>query len=219
MPPDPRTHLIVFLFGGPTMFGYGVEGEQTLASDFQTLLESTDSALPSAVYNFSQGNCYNPAELILFESLLNRGVIPDVVVFLDGLNEFCFQPVALSRVTRRSGVTYFARQLLHTLPMARAASSLRSFMSNSRSSTVSPDLDLRFAGETSRITIQKGSSTDTSPLKRMIEAVSGSCGIDAVFVWQPLPTYKYGAQYHHPLKLGACANDGAVATDLAVLSS
>ena len=32
--------------------------------------------------------------------------------------------------------------------------------------------------------------------KRMIEAVAGTYGVDPVFVWQPVPTYKYDLDYH-----------------------
>lgn len=201
-PPNARTHLIVFLFGGSTMFGYGVEDEQTLASHFQTLLASTDSALPPAVYNFGQGNYNSTQELILFENLISRGFIPDLAIFMDGLNEFFISPEPLSRVALKRDVrmSYFVRELILRLPMTRAARSLRARMSSSRNSPESSDLNMPTKAESSLI---KNVLDRYIATKSMIEAVSSAFGIDTVFVWQPVPTYKYDTQYHYALNISS----------------
>ena len=76
----------VFVFGGSTTFGYGLPDEQTLASCLQASLQRY-SARPVRVYNFGVGWYFSTQERLLLEKLLVQGHVPDIAVFVDGLND------------------------------------------------------------------------------------------------------------------------------------
>jgi len=79
--------LVIWMFGGSTMFGWGVPDDQTIASHLARILSH---ALPErSVTVINQGHSYffSSQELALFQTLLRRGERCDVAVFLDGLNE------------------------------------------------------------------------------------------------------------------------------------
>ena len=84
-PPLP-TNFNVFVFGGSTMFGYGVADDETFASYLQEAL-GRYSAKQVCVYNFGAGYYYSTQERLLFERLLTHGQKPDLAMFVDGLND------------------------------------------------------------------------------------------------------------------------------------
>src|SRR6185369_12207002 len=86
-PPDPA-RFNVFVFGGSTTFGYGVADGDTIASQLQPLLARHGRDV--AVYNFGRGYYYSTQERILYEQLLAGGFVPALAVFIDGLNDFCY---------------------------------------------------------------------------------------------------------------------------------
>ena len=89
-PWPPRSiDLNVFMFGGSTTFGYLVPDHQTIASYLQEYL-AEKSERTIRVYNFGHGYYYSVQERALYEQLLASGVIPDLAIFVDGLNDFYF---------------------------------------------------------------------------------------------------------------------------------
>jgi uncharacterized protein YndB with AHSA1/START domain len=89
---EPMPLFGVFLFGGSTTFGYGVRDEDTIAAHLEALLRRRhpDQAHLVAVYNFGRGYYGSSQEALLLKSLLLRGIVPGVAVFIDGVNEqFC----------------------------------------------------------------------------------------------------------------------------------
>jgi hypothetical protein len=84
-PPDPRSYN-VFVFGGSTTFGHGVGDGDTIASYLQPLMRATDGR-PARVYDFGHSGYYSTQERILFTRLVVAGHVPDVAVFVDGLND------------------------------------------------------------------------------------------------------------------------------------
>ena len=79
-------NINIFVFGGSTTFGYGATGYQSIPSYLQEHLKNKNNNV--SVYNFGRAYYYSTQERILFESLLNNGHIPDIVIFIDGLNDF-----------------------------------------------------------------------------------------------------------------------------------
>lgn len=74
----------LFVFGGSTMFGYGVADHETVASHLQALVGPR-----RRVFNLGRAFYYTAQENMLFESLLRAGYAPSTAVFVDGLNERC----------------------------------------------------------------------------------------------------------------------------------
>jgi hypothetical protein len=89
-PPQKDKHFSIFFFGSSTSFGYGVQDSETVSSYLQELFPRTGLKRVPFVYNFGRGHYYSTPERILFEQLVAKGHVPDMAIFLDGLNEFFF---------------------------------------------------------------------------------------------------------------------------------
>lgn len=84
--PDNPEHWL-FLLGGSTTFGYGVTDDQTIASYLQARLAEVYGEKKFGVKNFGRAYYYSAQELLLLWTLLDSGLKPSVVVFIDGDNE------------------------------------------------------------------------------------------------------------------------------------
>ena len=79
----PNQNLIYF-FGGSTSFGYGVRDNETIPAQLEKELLNSD------VVNFGRGYYYSSQENDLLEELLKfKASKPDLIIFLDGVNERC----------------------------------------------------------------------------------------------------------------------------------
>lgn len=79
----------IFVYGGSTTYGAMVKNEETIPSIIQKTLKEKYGR-QAAVYNFGAGGYYSTTERIRFEKHLTSKIIPDIAVFIDGLNEFHF---------------------------------------------------------------------------------------------------------------------------------
>ena len=80
----------VFVFGGSTTFGYGVTDNLTIPAALQFYLRESLTTDQINVYNFGRAAYFSVVEAELFEVLLDDGVVPDLAIFIDGLNDFVF---------------------------------------------------------------------------------------------------------------------------------
>ena len=79
--------LVIWTFGGSTMFGWGVPDDQTIASHLAKILARTLPERSVTVINHGHSGFFSSQELVLFQTLLRRGRRCDFAVFLDGLND------------------------------------------------------------------------------------------------------------------------------------
>jgi hypothetical protein len=188
-PPD-KEKITVFVFGGSTTFGYGLPDDQTLPSYLQEAL-SRHTKKNVAVYNFGVAYYYLTQERIRFEKLLLEGHIPDIAIFVDGINE---EHRVYDRPWNRTGVGTDSSQsqgavaafgsFVGRLPMARGARQLRELLQPAveppppSAEAVQEHLRKFFANQT------------------MIRALGRELGVTPVFVWQPSPFYEYDLKYH-----------------------
>jgi lysophospholipase L1-like esterase len=218
----------VFFFGGSTSFGVGPYWATT-ASYLQESLNAQKIHKPVRVYNFGRSGYQSSQEMILFQQLLSGGHKPDMVVFLDGLNDFCFldgQPSSwqnLAGFFNESNDRY-VRQMagygivtkwellsdfVKTMPLMKLTNSVldRTFY------TKIPQYN---SPQINTITDEKSESKQIleSVIKRylnnmlQIKAISNAYGIVPVIVWQPIPTYQYDLTNHifNPDRLGCHIN-------------
>ena len=82
-PPDPDKYTI-FCFGGSTTLGSGLEDGQSISACIQRLLEKR---FPCEVYNFGSNAYTSRQEAMRFLDIIDKGVKPDLAVFIDGYNE------------------------------------------------------------------------------------------------------------------------------------
>ncbi len=195
-PPDPAA-LTVFVFGGSTTFGSSLGDEQTIVSSLQDQLGSCRAAAPIFVYNFGRPMYFSSQERALFELLVSQGHVPDIAIFIDGVNDFY----------RWSGVPYWTRRIsdlverengrqtlmqrsldrLAELPLGRAATQWRTQIAH-LSEPAEPGYDdpVSLKQIVDRWQVNR----------RMIESVAEAFGVQPLFVWQPVPTYHYDLTYH-----------------------
>lgn len=197
-PPNP-THLNVFLFGGSTTFGYSVADSDTVASYLQEALSQLNSQKKVSVYNFGRGFYYSTQERILFEQLLQTGIVPHVAIFIDGINENQIPKNGpahtdeLRRFMQRNPVWEIGL-VVNRLPLVQIIRrQLIKLRDKQYLSQLKPPDDSAKNRLLKRVLLIVNGYLHN---KRMIEAIAHEYGILATFVWQPAPTYRYDKSYH-----------------------
>jgi lysophospholipase L1-like esterase len=81
--------LDVFFFGGSTMYGYNLSDAETIPSQFASVYKEKFPSGPNLrIRNFGVPYYFSKQELMLLTQLVFQGERPDVVIFMDGLNDF-----------------------------------------------------------------------------------------------------------------------------------
>ncbi|MFC1488232.1 hypothetical protein ACFL6B_00125 [Thermodesulfobacteriota bacterium] len=198
-PPDPN-RFTIFLFGGSTAFGYGVRDHETVASYLQDILASRLKTGIS-IYNFGRGYYYSTQERIFFERLLSSGFIPNMAIFLDGVNDFfnhTNKPACTDRLERYMKKPRVQQMVLNKMPMTRA---IRDFKRMLRNYTLSSGhkSQRKQVFDEQRYNDQKIIRRVVNTYvenKKIIEAVASVYGVRTIFVWQPISIYNYDLKYH-----------------------
>ena len=227
-PLEPDNYNI-FFFGGSTSFGVGPYWA-TVASYLQEILDKKKVLDKKVyVYNFGRSGYQSTQEMILLNLLISRGHIPDAVIFLDGLNDFCFtdgQPSSwqlLARHFNNSNSLYqkraagygvatdwnSARKFLVSLPAVELVSQVLTHIFESP--------DPKYLGPRDRVRSESRNREPGPPMDvihevisrylantRQISAIGDAFGFQTLFVWQPIPTYKYDQNHHlfYPDQIG-----------------
>ncbi|MBI3403912.1 MAG: SGNH/GDSL hydrolase family protein [Acidobacteria bacterium] len=193
-PPDSK-FFNVFLFGGSTAFGWLLPDSQTIASCLQRDL-SRISRIPVRVYNFGRPDYFSTQERVLFDQLVVNGFRPDMAVFLDGLNDFHHHDGEPAHSPEFADVVEGRRPgALVRLPMYRASvgarnwlnSFLRPSVAGTNSNAGLEDLTLAHIDEVINRYWKN---------QQLIQSASQAEGIVTVFVWQPIPSYKFDTEFH-----------------------
>jgi len=225
--PPNSDHFNVFFFGGSTAFGVGPFWA-TVASYLQDLMNDSGAFDRNVyVYNFGRSGYMSSQEQVLFHRLISAGHIPNMVVFLDGLNDFCWVDgnpsgwTALARYFEETNAAYkraaagygvvtkweLAKEFFDTMPVLRLINAWWSrVIEKEIPEYVGPEQAVEETpeSETALIAIIERYLGNI----RQVEAVSKEFGITPVFVWQPIPTYKYDVRFHlfYPSRLGCHIN-------------
>src|SRR5262249_2285111 len=78
----------IFFFGGSTMWGTAARDDYTIASILSRLLAAQTSPGDRVeVTNFAEGGYVSKQELIMLLGELQRGNVPDLAIFFDGVND------------------------------------------------------------------------------------------------------------------------------------
>ena len=194
--PPERSSFNVFVFGGSTTFGLGVPDAQTIPSLLGDRLTRDGCGRPLHVYNFGRPAYIALQEAVLFERLLASEIVPDAAVFVDGLNEFYIWPRPLTADLMHEAL---ARSLqpeagpdlegwFAALPLGRLA---RGLLARLRPPTPPDAEDLARERPTAEQAIAAWTRN-----ARHIEGVARIYGVRTLFVWQPVPCYKYDLSQH-----------------------
>jgi hypothetical protein len=218
--------LNIFFFGGSTALNVGPDWT-TIASYLQADLNRHNLEKPVRIYNFGRGSYFSTQERILFQQLLLDGHIPDMAIFLDGVNDCFFaegKPAtwgifahALDAHNRESYEALLGKRrarpkwrklwdFLWSLPLALVVERIGAAIADRGA-------DLSYRPPAINPAETKASVNRWLANKRQIEALAREFGVDAVFVWQPTPAYKYDLAYHVALNahygLGGHERSGA----------
>ncbi len=79
--------LNIYVFGGSTTFGYGVDDASTIPSHIQKYLSKLYPDKNINVFNFGRAYYNSTQELSLLLKLIRNQNVPDIAIFIDGLNE------------------------------------------------------------------------------------------------------------------------------------
>ncbi len=184
-PPNPD-YTNIFVFGGSTTFGYGVTDQETIPSYLQEILTSKYQT-KIRVYNFGRGGYISVQERILFEKLIQAGIIPRVAVFIDGLNDLGYgddDPPHTRELTKfmDKGEKPPFTNCVMQMPIFKLLSG--------HSENV--------AKRETRAPAQKiGNAIRRYETNReLIQTISDRFGVYPLFVWQPVPVYKCEKKYN-----------------------
>ena len=184
-PMDPKNYNVL-MFGGSSVFGYAVADDQTIPAYMQPIIQKSEGRRV-CVYNFGRRAYFSTAERILFEQLLRDGAKPNLVVFIDGLNDFLFAveptPLQQSQQELLTPPTNGRRllELCKSLPVGQMAQLLAKKFLHPKSppladwSAVDPVAIDRYVWN-----------------KKAIESLCASQGIANAFIFQPAPVYHHG---------------------------
>ena len=203
-PSDDREPLVVWCFGGSTMFGWGQPNDQTIPAHLQTMLQSALPDRAVEVVNHGHSYWFSSMELNHFLALLRHHPTPDAILFLDGLNDSRMLLAGrhlpfFSHVADRAWETERRRRhspldgpwlaMGPSLPWLRATRALRSRLGFDPPRVVDqPDLE--------PVDVPTALSRYDAN-RRAIEALGAGLGIPVLQFLQPIPGY---GRYAGPTK-------------------
>jgi hypothetical protein len=210
--PPLAENFNIFVFGGSTTFGYGQPDDSTLPSYLQAAIKP-HSTRRVCVYNFGVGWYFSTQERIRFEQLLLQGHAPHVAYFIDGVNDaevFDGRPAFSRQMAdafntvdafdvqspEASAASYFPRLAevgFERLPIGRFAAYTRRKLGLAKSTE--PASGVSGIDKVKRGGFQRMCESYLTN-KQLIEQCCKVHGVIPIFVWQPVPGYKYQMKYH-----------------------
>ena len=193
--PPVVDHYNIFIFGGSTTFGYGVEDHQTIASHLQSFLRAKVKNEKICIYNFGRGYYFSEQERILFELLITSGYCPSMAIFIDGLNDFYHydgKPTFYSNLSKSFNNEFeLSKCITNVLLSIPVIKFIKWILRINMKTIVKNDIPERNYNNTKIINnvIKRYLNNKT-----IIQAVARSNSIKTLFVWQPVPTYNYSGQ-------------------------
>jgi len=193
---DHKRPRSIFIFGGSTTFGYGVRDEDTIGAHLENLLTRHNATADVAVYNFGRGFYGSSQELLLLKSLVLRGIVPKVAVFIDGVNEqfcptFSSNLAEVFRIVQHDPAAKL-REVVTSLPVVRLASS--AYSSELATNAIYINRALR------RYSFECGCPDDATchmqllrmvtVNKQLVRTMAKEFGFDVFFILQPMGGYR-----------------------------
>jgi lysophospholipase L1-like esterase len=179
--------LLIYFFGGSTMFGFNVADQETIPSQFIKLLSSKFPASgPVKVVNFGIPFYYSYQELILFSQMLFQGQKPAAAVFMDGLNDFLYVGATYPR---QPYFSYILRQVFNEKYLETEHFHFRD---SSQLLTQDPPGDVR------RLFYPEMVNRYFQNLDN-IRRLGSQYGVKTFFFCHPVPFYRYPNQSKDPI--------------------
>ncbi|HEX6180658.1 MAG TPA: SGNH/GDSL hydrolase family protein [Chitinophagaceae bacterium] len=185
--PNSKDTIDIFFFGGSTTFGFNVADEETIPSQFLQLYKTKfPNGKSIRVHNYGTPTYYSYQELMLFTKLLFEGKRPDVVIFIDGVNDFWF---AKASYYNQSYFSYVLRQVFSQDLLSGGKFNFR-------------DTADRMYKDPENIPLETYNNTLVDHYFKNIHNASmmaEMAGAKSYFFCQPVPFYKYPNQQKDPI--------------------
>lgn len=188
----------IFLFGGSTMFGYGVRDQDTIAAHLEKILRERNPGHKASVYNFGRGYYGSKQEFLLFQSLIQRGIVPEIAIFMSGVNEhFSFCPTYSNNIANMFQIAQKdprarVRAVLEALPVMRLLRpSYRSLLEDNKLYSIKSSQSYCFECDP-----VKGQSAAQQMVSNylinqlLIRSLAAKYGIRLLFIDHPVGGYK-----------------------------
>lgn len=193
--PLEKDAINIFVFGGSTIFGYGLRDNETIPAQLEEMMRKINPRV--RVYNFGRAYYFSSQERVLFEKLLTAGQVPDAIIVIDGLNDFYnpdgeltyngFLKDALDNTFYVAQKKFFAE-----LPVVNLARFCRGLIRKKLTPPPKKTVSTAVADETVARTVLNRYLTNV----QLIKSISDQLGIKSFFVWQPVPEYKMDIASH-----------------------
>jgi hypothetical protein len=216
--PIDKKALNIFVFGGSMALGSGVADDEAIPARLQVGLRASTGIANLNVYNFASGSHFSSQEVTYLQNQLRGGIVPDVIVFIDGENDFYFwngetSESALFRwfVGWYGSPTPSQDFSIEALPLFRFAHELRSRIDQPVTTPAkSPEAPLAAQMTSDQVYESEyhdgADITDPDRIRQVIdryltnkkiaEGIAAEFHIEPYFVWQPSPLYKYDLRHH-----------------------
>jgi hypothetical protein len=178
----------IFVFGGSTTFGYGVSNIETIPSYIQEILNKKYGG-NIAVYNFGCGYHYSSQERIWFEQFIVNEIIPDIVIFIDGLNDFYFSSMKdVSNYSDQisfidiSSIGVIMKTIINESPTVALLRAAFNELCRRESHEI---INAASVNEIRRAAYRLSTN------RKIIRNICDEFKITPIFVQQPVPTYNY----------------------------
>ncbi|HUR10042.1 MAG TPA: SGNH/GDSL hydrolase family protein [Flavitalea sp.] len=186
-PSGSKDTIDIYFFGGSTMFGFNVSDEETLPSQFVRLYQQQYPTGKSIrVQNFGTPTYYSYQELMQYAQLIFKGHRPDVVVFLDGVNDFWF---VRASYYNQSYFSFVPRQVFDENLLNGGKFQFR----DSSQFMYRDPVGISKKAVDSMLVLNYFSNL------RNMEMLAGITGATPFFFCQPVPFYKYPNQQKDPI--------------------
>jgi lysophospholipase L1-like esterase len=189
----------IFMFGGSTMLGAGARDEETIPSFLAKTL-TQEYGLNVKVRNFGTGGYVSTQEVIALLRELQRGNIPDLIIFYDGSNDIysTFQNNGVGGIPQNESNREREFNLLRPEMMRRLyKETLLATFTNSSTYQVASSLVRRITGRD--LSLEWNASVYPHPDQvtrevvpvyswnvALVKSIGEAQGFKSLFYWQPL---------------------------------
>ena len=190
--------ISIYVFGGSTTFGYGLDDTSMIPSHLQNYLTNVYPEMTINVFNFGRAYYYSTQELYLLLNLLWHNHIPDIAIFIDGLNEGQINPYYSKEMSIMFDAFNYSNNKLINITVDKTVKNcslmrlLRKlkYVVLKQASSNNREIVLEFNPD------PKSICTEYMKNKEIINLLSAKYGFSSYFFIQPVPGYRNNFSNH-----------------------
>ena len=194
-PLEPK-NLNIFIFGGSTTFGEALPDHESIPSYLQKCISKNHPDKKVCVYNYGRPLYYSTQEQVLFLKRIRENLIPDIAIFIDGLNEFVNgydEPVFSQELALLTEVLAEDKIPLFSLPLLQFTDEVLIKIKDLLKYKILKKVP---SGKNDKKSFFRERIEKYKRNKAIIESVSKTFKVKPIFIWQPVPFYKYDLKHH-----------------------